>query len=98
MISVTNKITPSKPIDWQRNDYSICIAIALAASFSTDAVDADAKILKQQLCEDFWWYYNCRALWSYSNTPVYFAFLVETGYVGYFVPAQPLMLLWNSLL
>ena len=48
------------------NDSSIRIEIALASLFSPDAVNADAKLLNQQLFEAFLLYSTSGHLGSYS--------------------------------
>ena len=82
-----NVITETLLADWQCNYFSIRIAIALAAFFFTDTMNTYPKIMKQQLFEAFRWYFNCEALGLYSSSPVYFAFEIWTGNVGYFPPS-----------
>ena len=47
------------------------------ALFSTDIVNADDKLLKQQPYEELWWYYTSGALGPYSISPVFSYFQQE---------------------
>ena len=44
----------------------ICISISLEEFLSPDAVNADAKLMKQQVFETFWWYATSGDWISYS--------------------------------
>ena len=52
-------------------------------------MNSDSNLLKQQLFEEFLCYSASGALVSYSISPVYFAFPIGAGNVGYFDPDLP---------
>ena len=87
-----------KPLGWQYNNYSIHVAIYLAKLFSTDALNANAKLPDQELFEVFGWYATSGALISYSISPVSFEFPTGTVNIGYVNPARTSIFFWNSLL
>ena len=76
-----------KTLDWNFKDFSICNELSLAATFSPDAVNAEANILKQELIESLCLYYNIGAKGRNIILPASFVFPIVTVIVGNVFPA-----------
>ena len=76
------------------NDYSILSTRAVTTWLSQILWKYDAKLLKQQLLDDFWWYFITSADYWNCIFSVIFTLTIGNPNIGYVFVSSPLNYFW----